>query len=198
MKNMHYNKGIKFNKSKGHIGPVMQKILLAIYGGLSLSLTRNPRQAFRIIGAVKREWVKINQRSLYDAIRCLYQSRLISAKEKPDGTVEMILSEAGKKKALSYKIDEMKLPKPAKWDHLWRMVIFDIPEKNKKGRDAFSRTLGKLGFYKLQKSVFIYPYACQDELDFLIEFFNLRPYVRILVVKSIDNELHLKKALGLI
>ncbi|MDP1629452.1 MAG: hypothetical protein Q8L57_02415, partial [bacterium] len=63
--------------------------------------------------------------------------------------------------------------------------------------DAFSKTLKKLGFHQLQKSVFIYPHDCRDEVDFLIEFFNLRFFVRSLLVKRIDSELHLKKFFNL-
>ncbi len=184
-------------QSLSRVGPTTKKIILLFYGGIALSLTRNPLYSFRIVKAVQKEWKKINRETLYRVIKNLYRSKLLSAKENSDGTVEMVLSEAGKKKALSYKIDGMKLPKPAHWDRFWRLVIFDIPEKNKKGRDAFSRTLKKLGFYQLQKSVFIYPHDCQNELDFLIEFFDLRPFVRILLAKRVDNELHLKKIFNL-
>jgi len=50
-----------------------------------------------------------------------------------------------------------------------------------------------MGFYQLQKSVFIYPFECSNEINFVIEFFNLRPFVRQILAERIDNELHLKK-----
>jgi DNA-binding transcriptional regulator PaaX len=72
-------------------------------------------------------------------------------------------------------------------------VVFDIPEKLKRGRDALREKLKELGFYELQKSVFVFPYECRDEIEFIIEIFELRKYVRFGVLEEIDNELHLKK-----
>src|SRR3990167_2211250 len=65
-----------------------------------------------------------------------------------------------------------------KWDKKWRVVIFDIPEKSRMARDALRRKLKELEFRELQKSVFVHPYECKKEIDFIIEFFNLRHYVR--------------------
>lgn len=84
-----------------------------------------------------------------------------------------------------------------KWDSQWRIVIFDIPERFKKARNALSLTLKKMGFYPLQKSVFVHPFECADEIDFVIEFWNMRPYVRLVLATHIDNELHLKNHFGL-
>ena len=83
------------------------------------------------------------------------------------------------------------------WDGKWRLVIFDIPEEIRKGRDALREKLRKLGFYELQKSVFVFPHECKDEVDFVIEFFGLREYVRYGVLESIDNNFHLKKVFNL-
>ena len=52
--------------------------------------------------------------------------------------------------------------------------------------------------HQLQKSIYIYPFECKDELDFIIEYFNLRRYVRYGLLKEIDNELHLRKIFDLI
>jgi len=58
---------------------------------------------------------------------------------------------------------------------------------------VFRYHLNQLGFYEFQKSVFVHPYNCKDEIDYLIEFYNLRRFVRFVEADSIDNELHLKK-----
>jgi phenylacetic acid degradation operon negative regulatory protein len=84
-----------------------------------------------------------------------------------------------------------------KWDGKWRFVIFDIPEKLKSGRDALRKKIKKLGFYELQKSVFIFPYKCADEIAFIIEFFGIKKYVRHGTMDSIDDDIYLKKFFGL-
>ncbi|MBI2450797.1 MAG: CRISPR-associated endonuclease Cas2 [Parcubacteria group bacterium] len=185
-------------KSQLHVGPFGKKILLLLGSGLTLSLTSRPDIYFKIIKETAKEWKKINQRNLKEAIKRLYQSKLLDYKNNKDGTVKLILNDNGKKRVLEYNLDQLKIKKPLKWDNLWRLVIFDIPESKKRGRNALALKLKELGFYPLQKSVFIYPYECRDEINFIVEIFDLAPYVRFLRVKNIDIELDLKRYFGLI
>lgn len=169
----------------------MQKILLLLGGGLALGLSGRPDKHFRIMRGMAKEWNNINRRALYNAIRKLYRSKMVSYTEK-DGITAMVLSENGKNKVLEYNLEKMKIRKPDQWDKIWRMVIFDVPEDFKRGRNALAAKLKQLGFYSMQKSVFIYPYACKNEIDFIVEIFGLRPYVRFLLVKETDIDLDLK------
>jgi DNA-binding transcriptional regulator PaaX len=182
----------KYKIKNFRMGPTMQKVLLLLEGGLALGLTGHPNSQFRIIKGVAKEWQAINRRVLREAIRNLYKSQMIDYKENNNNTVSLILSDNGKNKILQFNLDKMEIKKPAKWDKIWRMVIFDIPENLKAGRNALSAKLKNLGFYPLQKSVFIFPYECKNEVDFIVEIFNLRPYVRFLIVKETDIDLDLK------
>lgn len=51
-----------------------------------------------------------------------------------------------------------------KWDKKWRIVIFDIEEKQKKTREALRYKLKELGFGMIQESVWITPY------DVIVDF----------------------------
>ena len=176
-----------------HLGPASKKILLLLEAGFILSLTRRPDRYFRVLKKVSKEWKKINERYLRETIKKLYQSKLINCKENKDGTVELTLSEKGKNKILKYNLDKIEITRPAQWDKLWRLVIFDIPEEERTGRIALAAKLKEIGFYPMQKSVFIHPYECKNEIDFIVEMFNLAPYVRFLRVKDVDVELDLKE-----
>lgn len=174
------------------MGPVAQKVLVLLLGGLSLGLTTNPKYFFRILENVAKDWKEIDRRALHWAIKKLYQSRLLDAKDNEDGSTSVVLTRDGKKKALTYHIDTIKIPEMKKWDGKWRIVMFDIPERFKKARDAMALTLKRMEFYRLQKSVFVHPFECQNEIDFIIEFWNVRPYVRTILANHLDNELHVK------
>jgi len=78
------------------------------------------------------------------------------------------------------------------------MVFFDIPENFKKIRNLFRKRLQLLGFYEIQKSVLVYPYQCKEELELLIDYYDLIEYVRLAIIKDIDNKLHLEKIFNLI
>ena len=180
------------------LGPNQQKVLLLLLGGVGLSVTMSPNQYFKVFKEVKEEWQKINSRALNNAIRDLYRSKLIKSKENPDGSLTMVLTDKGKKKAITFNIDNMEIKKPKKWDKKWRLVLFDIPEKHKPAREAIRDTLKNLGFHEYQKSVFIHPYECQKEIDFVIEYFDIRRFVRTLIADTFDNDIHFKKVFDLI
>lgn len=176
------------------LGPVQKKLLLLLLGGLALGLTRRPDKQFKIIKTLSKRWHEIdhiNKYSLQRSIANLYKSKLISCQESGAGTVKLVLTGKGKNQALIFNIDQMKIKKPKHWDKVWRLVIFDIPEKRRGARDALRFHLKQLGFYELQKSVFIHPYLCQKEIEFLIEFYNIRKHVGLGILKEIDNELDL-------
>lgn len=174
------------------LGEIQQKVLLLLLGGLVLGLSGSPRRYFQILKDLGKDWKKIEKRALKRAVKSLYESRLLEEKQNKDGSIAIILTENGKKKALIYQLDEMKIEKPKIWDKKWRIVLFDIPENRKKTRDALRYHLKQLRFFEFQKSVFVHPYDCKSEIDYLIEFYNIRRFVRFVIAGFLDNELDLK------
>lgn len=57
---------------------------------------------------------------------------------------------------------EYAIPEPAFWDGKWRVLIFDINERRRRTRDQLRRLLDGAGFVRIQDSVWIYPYACDE------------------------------------
>ena len=179
------------------LGSVQQKVLLLLAAGLALGLSASPRRHFRILEALGKEWREIDRRLLRQAIRSLYRSKLIRARYHPDNSVTLELADEGQHRILTYKLGELTIPKPRHWDRKWRIITFDIPEQRKNVRDALRFHFRRIGLKELQKSVFIYPYPCDNEVDFLIEFYEIRPYVRKILAESLDNELHLRQMFDL-
>lgn len=178
--------------NKNRIGAIQKKILLCLLSGLTIGLSASPARAFRIMRLSGKEWQRLNREKMWRSIRALYQSKMVDYRE--DGSiVTLTLSKRGEKHALQYSLEKMKISIPPHWDGKWRIVLFDIPEKRKKARNAIRWHLRQLGFLELQKSVFVFPYPCDAEVMFLIEFFQLNLFVRIILAESIDNELHLKQ-----
>lgn len=173
-------------------GDTKQKILLLLFAGVALGFSRSPKNYFKILEDIPIAWKEINKSRLYSAVREFYNERIIDYKEDNDGNVKIVLTKEGQKKALQFKFEEMEIKKPEKWDKKWRIVIFDIPEKKKKAREALRGKLKNLGFQELQKSVFIYPFECEEEIDFIVEVFQVRPYVRFIRAESFTNEEQLK------
>lgn len=175
-------------------GVARKKILLLLCAGVSLALSKSPRKHIHILKQIPREWKRINRRALQEAIKDFYINKLVEFKDKEDGTVQVVLTEEGKRKTIRFNIDEMKLEKPAQWDKKWRIVLFDVPEKKRRARDILRDKLRELDFYEWQKSVFISPYPCLDEVEFIAEYFDIRPYIRYAEAFTVMNEAEIKHA----
>lgn len=120
------------------------------------------------------------------AVERLKRQKLISISYEGDKT-KITLTKNGQRKILSYKLEEIQLKK-GKWDGWWRIIIFDIPEKDRKGRDFLRSKMQDLGFYTLQKSVLVTPWECRDEIDFIKHFYGLGDYVNLIKAKTFDGE----------
>ena len=57
---------------------------------------------------------------------------------------------------------EYAIPEPAFWDGKWRVLMFDINERRRRVRNQLRRLLEGAGFVRLQDSVWVYPYACDE------------------------------------
>lgn len=135
----------------------------------------------------KKQWEDAKRRgALKSTIKRLEKQELVSWKEK-DGELQLTLEEKGIKKVLKYKIDQLAIKETSKWDGLFRIVTFDIPENNRIAREMFRKKLIELGFQRLQKSVFIIRFACKDEIDFLRHSLEIAPYVLYIVAKDISS-----------
>lgn len=77
--------------------------------------------------------------------------------------------------------------KKEKWDGFWRVVIFDIPEENKRIRNVLRETLKVLEFKQLQKSVWVSKKNYTNELRGWVRDLNLFQHVLIFETKDMGN-----------
>lgn len=117
----------------------------------------------------------------------LSRQKLVEIVHEDDSTIVRITKE-GKLRALRYKIDEMMVVPQKKWDGLWRIVIFDIPEKERHLRDIFRQHLKLLRFYQLQKSVWVHAYPCMDEIEFLRQIYHVGFNVSYIIAQQIEDD----------
>src|SRR3989344_79007 len=72
-----------------------------------------------------------------------------------------------------------------KWDAKWRVVIFDIPQELHNKRNLFRNKLRLMGFYMIQKSIFVFPYPCEEELSECCKKIRVGDYVDVMIVERL-------------
>ncbi|OHA43834.1 MAG: hypothetical protein A3G59_02945 [Candidatus Taylorbacteria bacterium RIFCSPLOWO2_12_FULL_47_20] len=107
------------------------------------------------------------------------------------------LTNEGIKQLRRMELSSELIPYQEKWDHRWRILIFDIPEKRKYLREKIRNTLACLGFLRLQDSVWIIPYDCEDLITLLKADFKVGKDLLYVVVEEIENGKHLEEFFNL-
>lgn len=82
--------------------------------------------------------------------------------------------------------------KPQRWDGKWRLFMFDVPESLRSKRVAIGRKVVEMGMLAFQKSVYISPFACEQELLKAVRFLHLEKYIRLITAENISDETHFK------
>ena len=90
-----------------------------------------------------------------------------------------------------------KLQKPKRWDKKWRVLIFDIKESRRGLREKIRRTLTSIGFVRLQDSVWIFPYDCEDLVTLLKADFKIGKDLLYMIVEQLEYDNSIREKFGL-
>jgi DNA-binding transcriptional regulator PaaX len=168
------------------------KLLLASGVGVSVVIAPNSAQ---VLAPLIKKLDKARQGIAFREV-AYYMGRkqLIEYRECGDGSYELRLTNKGRRRAEQVDFDELTISKPRTWDGMWHLVLFDIPEYQRKARNALTDKLKRLGFYQLQKSAWIHPYPCEPVVSQVREAFAINPKsVVCSEIRAIDRQALLKR-----
>ncbi|MFH1346912.1 MAG: hypothetical protein ABIH10_01535 [Spirochaetota bacterium] len=127
-----------------------------------------------------------------------YYDELKNLKKESARTILWRLQKKGlvDKKKTGYKITTLGLravknfqeKEKVQWDGKWRIVMFDIPEKNRDGRNWLRWQLISLEYKPIQKSVFMGKSPLAEDLYEEILFRKLNNCVRLMTVGEVDDD----------
>ncbi|MFZ5366317.1 MAG: hypothetical protein ACOZBZ_03395 [Patescibacteria group bacterium] len=176
--------------------PYVKEILYLLAAGSFLTLAVVMPNLPMALAPLLKSWQGYQRKRLKENFDRLRKQKLVEIVEE-NGQQVVKITEKGRVKALRYKLEEMAIKKPKRWDRKWRIVIFDIPEKNKRFRDSFREKIKNLEFYQLQESVFVHPFPCFDQVEFLRQVYNVRVEVTYIVAEKIENQENLRSHFNL-
>ncbi len=187
----------KANKERKNRGAIIEKILEGIADLLIASKTSYYGNIYFALGKIIKillEEKRLKKKQISRSMKILEKKKLIFIKKEKD-KVYTHLSENGKKIVLQYSLKKILAlkKKKKKWQGLWFIVFFDIPEKERVKRDYLRKFLKFIGFYPYQKSVYIYPFECKKEVDLIKKIIEGGRYLNYVVAKEIEDETKYKK-----
>lgn len=129
------------------------------------------------------------------AVQRLVDKKMLVVFQK-DGEMVMRLTDKGTRELLRYKLKEKSLEK-WHWDKKWRLLIFDIEEKERLARDRLRLDMQAFGFVRLQDSAWVYPYECEQVVALLKAQYRFGKELLYIVAGEIENDEWLKKKFDL-
>jgi len=125
-------------------------------------------------------------------VKRLEKSGYVALTKTQKGWIVKILKK-GQERYKKIQIGNLTLPRSREWDGKWRVFIFDIPEEIRSRRDSLREKLKSLGLYNIQRSVFVYPFDCRKELDFVAGYYDLDKFTTYGELSYTDINKELKK-----
>ncbi|MDP3963589.1 MAG: CRISPR-associated endonuclease Cas2 [bacterium] len=162
--------------------------LLAGAAGIAVASSLGPAPTWNMIARYAKT-AGYEHKKLRQALRRLERRGLVRRRRKrDDGNEYLLLAKAGEREFFRYYRRPLILKAPDKWDGFWRIIVFDITEDKKRIRDAVRRHLKRLGFYRLQKSVFVVPCPCDEEINFLRNFYEGESEICLVTAISLGSK----------
>ena len=166
------------------------------FAGLIIIAATSPYFGTNLLRALYKK-KRYDKKKVYDTFSRLRRGGYLKV-EKHNHQIYISLTEEGKKKAGRFRVNNLQIKKPKRWDGFWRIIIFDIIQPQRIKREALRGFLRRLELYPLQKSVWIHPHDCTMEVKMLRDFFGLRESeLRMIVAKDIGNDREIKKHFNL-
>lgn len=110
--------------------------------------------------------------------------------------IRITITPSGAYRLLALGADEVEIPYMKKWDNRWRLVCFDIPKGKNNERSYFNRRLHELNFTMIQKSMWVHPFECFDQIRIVTDYANLSRYVSVMEITKLD-EVTTKRLMGI-
>lgn len=175
------------------------KIIRALGVGIGITVAlANKRTSYKVTKLLVKEIFGLNKKppNMAGYFFKLRKQKLIEIKK--DGNCHRIfLTENGREIFLRFSYEELKIKNPKIWDRNFRVVVFDIPETKRTARNSLREKMKELGFVKFNDSVWVYPYSCQKEVDFIANYWRIGKYVHFILARDITNRDLLEKAFDL-
>ena len=123
----------------------------------------------------------------------LAQKGLVKFVEK-NGKKHIEITEAGRRAfALEQARASSSVRKKRRWDKRYRVVMFDIPQHRKSTRDRLRMFMREFGFLRIQDSVWLSPYDCEELIALVKAELRLGKDVLYAIVEEIENDGWIRK-----
>ena len=132
-------------------------------------------------------------RRIRQGINRLEQDGLVNVSGE-HGNRKVKITEKGVKVLEKIEFGEYVIQEPTFWDGKWRVLIFDVAERRRRIRNQLRRLLDGVGFARIQDSVWVYPYPCDDFVSLVrVHLKSGIGEMRVFVAEALESDKGLRE-----
>lgn len=193
-------KNIKYGKVMKGVLIYLTDVLISSYSSIEgrkgTGITALIEGLGYLMSSVKNHQKK--REKILRSLKNLEKNEIIELVEKDDKVI-IYLKDVNNAKVIEYSIESLLKYKQQKkqWNGKWFLVFFDVPEIQRNKRDYLRKFLKRLGFYQYQKSVYLFPYECEKEVELIKKIVEGAKYMKYIIAEKIEDENSAKKYFAL-
>ena len=170
-------------------GDIVKTILRVIQTAGLITVALVAPNAIQLFGRAERKRKRpISRWEINRALGGLKRRGYIQYQHTRQGEQIVRLTATGIQQVAKLHLADIQIPVPKHWDGKWRLVLFDIPHAERNARTAVRRKLQELGFYQVQKSVYVHPFECYSSIKSVQDFYHVQPYLYYAVVDRLEGD----------
>jgi DNA-binding transcriptional regulator PaaX len=168
----------------------MKLLKMVAVGALIIGMgaAPSPRAMGNIFRELRMTDTPRNRRWIKRRLKALHERRYVEMRDDSNS-----LSELGQRMVDEERLWELAAHMPKQWDGLWHLVVFDIPKERSHTRIPFVRLLQHLGFVYYQRSIWIHPYDCVDEVRTIALHYDIIEFVSFIIATQLDGSHEYRK-----
>lgn len=97
------------------------------------------------------------------------------------------LTAKARRRLAKVEIDALVLKPKKIWDGRWRIVVYDIPSSQQTARHQLQSNLLRYGCIMLQKSTWITPFPCRQDVAAIASQYKVDSYISFFEAINLDN-----------
>ena len=146
-----------------------------------------------ILGIIEEiKGVKIPKKKIQRVLKKLEKKQLIQL-ERKGSQVFVTVKNKDDVSIMKYSLREiLNLKKKKDGKEKWFMVVFDVPEIERKKRNYLRGFLREIGFYPYNQSVYVFPYECEKEISLIKKIVEGGKYISYIIAEKLEHEDQLK------
>lgn len=133
--------------------------------------------------------LNLEEEKIIKSLKNLEKREIIDLVEEGD-QVKVIIKSNNNPTILKYSIKTLLdlKKKIKKWNGKWFLVFFDVPEIQRNKRNYLRSFLQKIGFYRFQKSVYLFPDECEKKIALIKKIVEGAKYMKYIIAEKIEDE----------